>query len=103
MLVVPHVVVHDGDSVFGDGSPLEVARTLVAAGASAIALRDVDGALAAVKVVPSWVGPFVQGVGVPVHLDAALVDAAGIERMSRMGFASVTVGMGAVFDTMTLR
>ena len=103
MLVVPHVVVHDGDSIFGDGSPYEVARTLVASGARAIALRDVEGELATSPAVPTWVGPFVQGVGVPVHLDASLVDAAGIERMSRLGFASVTVGMGAVFDTMTLR
>jgi phosphoribosylformimino-5-aminoimidazole carboxamide ribonucleotide (ProFAR) isomerase len=103
VIVMPQISVTADRVVFGDGDAVSIARTLVAQGARAVQVRDVDGRLAAAPGQATWLGELVDQAEVPVQLDAALFDPSAIERVARIGLATIVVAQVAAFDPALLR
>ena len=104
MIVVPQVLVSARGVLFGEGDPLEVARTLVSQGALALQLRDVDRSISdAPDNASEWLRRLVDTIGVPVQFDGGLADSKALEVLAGIGFETVVVGPHAVFDPLYLR
>jgi len=103
VIVVPQVAFSANQVAHGDElPPVRAVRTLVAAGATRVAVLDLDGTLAS-DVLPQWTEALVAVAGVPLQFDGRLHEGSRIERIARAGFGTVVVDQTAVFDPLVLR
>jgi len=101
MLLLAQIVVTSAAREPGPGVLIE---QLLARGARAFSLREVDGAICTGNELSRWVRAAVEAArGLPVQLDASLTDSRVIEWVSKVGFHTVVIGMQALWDPALLR
>jgi phosphoribosylformimino-5-aminoimidazole carboxamide ribonucleotide (ProFAR) isomerase len=104
VLVRAQISITSDRLLFGDGNVLTLAEALVAKGARALQLRDIDGDIPKGDL-PVWLEQLFATLGgdVPVQLDSAVHDSSAIERLAAVPFDGIVVGMKALFEPMLLR
>lgn len=88
---------YNQETVYND-SPVEVAKSWEAQGASWIHLVDLDGAKAGHPVNDAIIGEIARSVSVPVQVGGGLRTLADVERYIELGVSRVILGTAAIED-----